>query len=93
MLLCTLISNNLAQEATHDSFTLMSTSCPPGYVLSAAPLQSNMYNTCECDNQNSNIMDCNQHRIILRVSFVLLQIKCFFFNFIIIIICASIFSL
>ena len=69
---------NLAQEATHDSFTLMSTSCPPGYVLSAAPLH-NMYNTCECDSQNSDIMDCNQHRIILRVSFVLLQIKCFYY--------------
>ena len=43
-------------------------SCPPGYVLSAAPLQGNMYTTCVCDYQNPNILDCNGHSITLRVS-------------------------
>ena len=47
---------------------MVSTSCPPGYVLSAAPLQGNMYTTCECDYQNPNILDCNGHSITLRVS-------------------------
>ena len=46
---------------------MVSTSCPPGYVLSAAPLQDNMYTTCECDDNNSNILDCSERGIILKV--------------------------
>ena len=49
-------------------FTMVSTSCPPGYVLSAAPLQGTKYTTCECDNNNSNIVDCSGRSIILKVS-------------------------
>jgi len=47
---------------------MVSTSCPPGYVLSAAPLQDTLYTTCKCDDQNTNILDCSGHMIILRVS-------------------------
>ena len=46
---------------------MVSTSCPPGYVLSAAPLQGTKYTTCECDDNNSNIVDCSGRSIILKV--------------------------
>jgi len=41
-------------------------SCPPGYVLSPAPLQD--YTTCECDTHNPIVVDCNGRNIVIRVS-------------------------
>ena len=55
-------------QSSWDSFTVVSTSCPPGYVLSAAPLQGNMSTTCACDNNDSSILGCNGRSIILKVS-------------------------
>ena len=46
------------------------TGCPPGYVLSAVPLQGTKYTTCECDNNDRSILECNGHSIILKVSYI-----------------------
>ena len=62
------------QEPIQDTFTVVSTSCPPGYVLSAAPLQGNMYTTCTCDNNNPNIVNCSGDSIILKVSRLYTQV-------------------
>lgn len=44
--------------------------CPPGYMLSAV-LQAKMTMSstkCQCDYENPDIVDCNGHRIVLKVS-------------------------
>ena len=56
-----------AQDPTSTGITRWLASCPPGYVLSATPLQGNNYTTCECDTQNPIVVDCNGCKIVIRV--------------------------
>ena len=49
-------------------FLPSSVSCPPGHVLSPAPIQPNLYTSCQCNQDNPDVLECDGRRIVLQVT-------------------------
>lgn len=59
----------VVQTVQVDNFTLMTTMCPPGYVLADAGLETRKgFLTCECDFNNPDILECIGKSILLEVN-------------------------
>ena len=56
----------ISQLVQMDTFDVITTDCPPGWILSTAQLEG--YTTCICNFDNSDVVACNERNILLMVS-------------------------